>query len=319
MHYLVLGCGSIGQRHIGNLLDLGVSRLAAYDTAARQREAVAARFRIPVHDSLSPELLAAMDAVLICTPTYLHLEHGLLAARAGCHFFMEKPVFHKETGTDELIGLVEEKALKTLVGCNFRFHPGLRLVKSLLAEERIGPIVSARARYGQYLPDCRPFLDYRKNYSAHRRQGGGVLLDRIHELDYLYWLLGDISQIMAMTGKLSRLEMDAEDTADILLRFECGTIGSIHLDYVRRQYDCGLELVGEEGIIQWTYQDHRVCWFEAGDGGVWQSKQWAGYDGNNMYLEEMRHFLDILAGRSASEQDIGQACRLLKIWLRAGK
>src|SRR6185295_11630253 len=97
-------------------------------------------------------------------------------------------------------------------------------------------------------------------YSARRELGGGVLLDRIHELDYLCWLLGDATAVTALIGHLSHLEIDTEDTVEILLRFASGAFGSVHVDYVRRAYDCALEIVGDEGTIQWRYQDHEVRW-----------------------------------------------------------
>ena len=130
--------------------------------------------------------------VVITTPTASHLSLALEAAEHGCHLFIEKPLAHAWQGVDRLVDLVEHGRLVTLVGCNLRFHPGLRAVKNLLAEKAVGRVIAVRAEVGQYLPDWHPEEDYRKNYSARRALGGGIVLDAIHEIDYVRWLLGEV-------------------------------------------------------------------------------------------------------------------------------
>ena len=117
-------------------------------------------------------------------------------------------------------------------------------------------------------------------------------------------------------GHLSHLEIDTEDMAEVLLQFANHIVASVHLDYVRREYECSLEIVGEEGIIQWQYQEQRVRWYKAAD-GIWRQMRWLNYDGNEMYLAEMRHFLKALAGKEASAQNILSAKRVLEIALAA--
>jgi predicted dehydrogenase len=173
-------------------------------------------------------------------------------------------------------------------------------------------MVSARAQFGQYLPDWHPWEDYRKGYSAQRGLGGGVVLDRIHELDYLTWLMGDATAVTALVGHLSHLEIDTEDTAEILLQFANGAFGSVHLDYVRRSYDCALEVIGDQGTIQWCYQDHEVRWQTAGKAS-WETHRWPDYDGNAMYVEEMRHFLRALAGKEAPVLNLVAATRVIRL------
>ena len=314
--FLVVGCGSIGKRHIANLRQLGIEDIVATDTREDRRREVEERFGVRTFSDLAGALDKDVQVALICTPTRLHIEHALMAARAGCHLFIEKPIADTLEGVDELLDEVQRRALVTLVGCNFRFHPGLRHVKALLDEGAIGKVVSARAQFGQYLPDWHPWEDYRHGYSAQRALGGGVVLDRIHEIDYVRWLLGEVTDVYAMTGHLSDLEIDTEDTLEMVLRFASGAFGSIHLDYVRRTYDCSLDIVGDTGTIQWSYQDHTVRWYLA-DEGKWHSLQWPGYDGNEMYLAETRHFLSALRGEETSDLDVADGSRVLAIALAA--
>ena len=310
--FLVIGCGSIGKRHLLNLKQLGVMDIIAFDPRADRRQEVEQRFQVPTYATLDSAFGEHPSVALICSPTHLHIEHALLAAQAGCHLFIEKPIAATNDGIDRLIREVDRQSLYTLVGCNFRFHPGLRKIKALLDSCSIGPIISARAQFGQYLPDWHPWEDYRQNYSAQRSMGGGVVLDRIHEIDYLRWLLGEVSEVFAFLGKLSHLEIDTEDIAEILLRFQTGAIGSIHLDYIRRRYDCSLEIIGENGIVKWLYQDQTLLWYSTAE-SIWQTLRWPEYEANEMYLAEMKHFLHVLAGEEVPELEVTGAAIDLKI------
>lgn len=314
----MVGCGSIGRRHLGNLQTLGVREIIAFDVAEDRRHEVVEKFHVPAFADYDEALDQGVRAALICSPTRLHLEQSLQAARKGCHLFIEKPVASSLEGMEQLSAEVHANHIKTLVGCNFRFHPGLQKVKSLLDAGTVGNIVSARAQFGQYLPDWHPWEDYRQGYSARLELGGGVLLDRIHELDYIRWLLGEVKSVAALLGKLSSLEINTEDTVDLLLQFTGGYFGTVHVDYVRRTYDCSFEVIGDRGTIQWSFQDHRVRWYTAAE-ACWQSLEWPKYPVNEMYLDQFRHFFRLLESEEPSAADVNEGARVLEIALAARK
>lgn len=313
-HILVIGSGSIGRRHAKNLADLGAN-ISLFDVNKTLLANVCTENNYtPVEDL---DLALAKEpycAILICSPTSLHLEHALRAADAGCHLFIEKPISDTTEGLSQLLDVIERKNLVTLVGCNFRFHPGLMKIHVLLREGAIGRIISSRAQFGQYLPDWHPWEDYRQTYSAQKKMGGGVILDRIHEIDYMRWLFGDISELTAMAGHISHLEIDTEDVAEIVLKFTNGSIGSIHLDYIRRTYDASLEIVGETGTIRWNYQNHFIEWYVAAD-NRWQSIKWENRDSNQMYVDEMKHFLKVINNQVESICPAREAIKVLEIAL----
>jgi predicted dehydrogenase len=313
--FIVVGCGSIGRRHIGNLLSLRAGSVVAVDDREDRRREVSERFGIRVHSRFDQAVPSGPSAAVICTPTRSHVPHAMAAVRRGCHLFIEKPVSHSSAGLAALIRAAERKKLRSLVGCNFRFHPGLRFIRALLEKRELGRVVSVSARFGQYLPDWRPLEDYRKSYSASRRLGGGVILDRIHELDYLRWLFGPVQSVYASAGRFSGLKIDTEDVAEMVLSFRSGLIGTVHLDYVRREYDCSLEIIGTEGIARWTFQTHTVDLYAART-RQWRQKKWKG-GVNNMYVDEMKHFMSVVAGREPSEQDLSAAATVLRVALAA--
>jgi predicted dehydrogenase len=315
--FLLVGCGSIGKRHIRNLGVLGVSDIVAFDSRKDRRDEVTSTLGVETVGSLETAWKYDPEVVLVTVPTSLHVPIALEAASRRCHLFIEKPLSNSCEGVELLLRTVRQKELVTLVGCNLRFHPGLKTVKSLLADGSIGTVVAARVEVGQYLPDWHPWEDYRQSYSARRELGGGVILDAIHEIDYIRWLLGEVAGTTCLAGKLSRLDIETEDTAGILLRFANGTVGEVHLDYVQRAYSRTCQIIGDDGTLHWDYTAGTVRWFSA------ETKQWKvypnpdGWETNHMYLDEMNHFLRCLAGEDEPTLDIFDAARVLQIALAA--
>ena len=315
--FLVLGCGSIGTRHVGNLLACRAGEVLALDVRADRRKEIHSQFGIETLENLEQAWQRSPDVVLITAPTSLHVPLALQAAERGCHLFIEKPLANHREGVDQLLEAVRKQNRLTLVGCNLRFHPGLVQVKRLLEQRAVGRVVAARVEVGQYLPDWHPQEDYRQGYSARRALGGGVILDAIHEIDYIRWMLGEVVSVACFSGKLSRLEIDTEDTAAILLRFVDGAIGEVHLDYVQRAYSRSCHIIGDEGTIRWDYSAGRVSYYSAA-AQQWQSfTNPEGWQPNQMYVDEMRHFLRCLAGEEKSTLDVFEAARVLHVALAA--
>ncbi len=171
-----------------------------------------------------------------------------------------------------------------------------------------------RAEFGQYLPQWRAAQDYRAGYNAHNEMGGGIILDGSHELDYVRWLGGEVDTVYCAAGHLSRLEMNAEDGAEITLRMVDGVIAEIHLDCIQRGYSRNCKALGEEGVLVWDFKEGVRCL--NGDGGTWQHFPIAP-DPNEMYLEEMRHFLKVVKGECLPAVDGATGKRILEIALAA--
>ena len=203
-----------------------------------------------------------------------------------------------------------------LVGFDLRFDPGLGKVKSLLEEGRIGRVVAIQAQVGQYLPDWRPWEDYRTGISANAEKGGGVILDLIHELDYVSWLIGPAPHVVCFADRVSSLEIETEDTAAILLRFENGAIGTVHLDYIQRAPSRTCRVIGEKGTIFWDYFAHRVRWYEI-EKDVWKEFEYDDFQRNDRFLAEMRHLLACAQGLEQPKVDVIQGSQVLKLALAA--
>ncbi len=311
MRVAVIGCGSIGRRHIRNLLSLGVEGITCCDMDRERLDRTTGEYGIAGFPVLAEVLAAKPDAVVIGTSTSSHLPLAREAARAGCHLFIEKPLSDRLEGIDGLADEVDEKRLVTMIGSNFKFHPSFTRMKGILDSRILGRVLSARCQFGQYLPDWHPWEDYRKTYSARRELGGGILLDS-HEFDYMSWFLGDVEEVFCMAGKLSNLEIDTEDTAEVLLKFHSGAVGEIHLDYTQRHYQRNYEFFGEEGTLKWDFNERTVRLYKARE-GMWEVfEEPRNYDFNEMYRNEMKHFLDCAESGEQTLTDLHAGLRTLK-------
>jgi predicted dehydrogenase len=335
---LVLGCGSIGRRHIVNLLLCGAQELYLYDTDGAlpidwiktQIEPRDIPCKIGVLDNSKGDMWQALcdhkvrpAAVIICTPTATHNEHMKWCADEEIPFFVEKPISDNLDYKTILTHETWYYDIPNFVACNFRFTPGLQRVKQLIDDGAIGKVVSARAQFGQYLPDMRPNVDHKKIYAANKSMGGGCLLDGIHEFDYLSWLLGPIAEAKAFTARLTDATVDTEDVAEVILRFERGALASVHEDYVRRRYWRHLDVLGDKGDVSWCFADdgwqhvevHRTG--RTMDHWNFDPEEFDGDLRNGMYLAEMQHFLRVCAGEEKSMNTVADAYRLLETILNA--
>lgn len=226
MKFLIAGLGSIGRRHLQNLVALGQDDILLYRTnkSTMPDDPLAA---YPVETDLHEALAHKPDGVIISNPTSLHMDVAIPAAQAGCHILLEKPISHDMAQVDELASAAEKSGSRILVGFQFRYHPGLRAIDALLKSGDVGRPISARAHYGEYLPDWHPWEDYRQSFSARKDLGGGVILTLTHPLDYLRMLFGEVTSLSAYAGQFSDLEIDVEDTAEIAMQFENGVGKSV--------------------------------------------------------------------------------------------
>ena len=332
MKILFCGLGSIGQRHVRNLRKLLGDEVGILAYRTRKQSPVLNQdmtvqagadieqiYGIRSFANLDDALAERPDAVFITNPNLLHLQVALAAARAGCHLFIEKPLSHSLDGIDELIEIVQRKKLVAFVAYQFRFHPGLRLMKTFIEEGRLGRLSAAHIVNGEYLPDWHPYEDYRQSHAARREQGGGCLSIQTHELDYAPWLFGMPKRVFAVGGQLSRLEVDVEDSVSVLLH--CEHEGRplpvhIHLDYLQRPPQRVCEVIGDAGKVRYDYYANTVELHDVSEKTA-EVRRFDDFDRNQMFVDEMKHFLACLRGECQPLINLREATRSIKISLAA--
>jgi predicted dehydrogenase len=296
--FLIAGLGSIGRRHMRNLVALGERDLILYRTgkATLPDEELAGFPQVSdLHEALAKH---KPDAVIIANPTALHLDVAIPAARAGCAILLEKPVSHSSARLDDLTQAMEASDTKVLMGFQFRFNPALTRARHMLSTGEIGRVLSAHVQFGEYLPGWHPWEDYRQSYAARHDMGGGVVLTQCHALDYLPWLVGRVEAVWGFTARLGELELEVEDAAEIALRFEGGALAGLHLDFYQRPPVHRLEIAGTEGSLHANLLDGTLSVFRP-ERGLWESMDPPhGWERNSMFLEEMRHFVAVTRGEA---------------------
>lgn len=313
---LVVGAGSIGRRHLSNLRSLGYRDLAVVDPMPERREGalpgeLIARF--PDHEAALAKFRP--DAVLVCTPPVFHIGQARAAIAAGADCFVEKPLSHDLAGSAELEREAAAARRIVQIGYNLRFAPAVREIRSLLDQATIGRVFWARAEFGQYLPDWRPWRDYRNGYTARKELGGGIILDASHEIDLVTSMLGSPVEVRCLASKVGTLEVDVEDSASIVLRFDGGVQADVHVDFLQRAYTRSLKVAGDEGTIAWEYGSGQVRTYRT------STRRWDvtvhATDPNEMYRAEIRSFMSCVRTRAKSAVDLETGIRVLRIALAA--
>lgn len=321
MKFLIAGFGSIGRRHLRNLLALGERDILLYrsNRSTLPDDEIA---DFPVETDIKAALAHRPDAVIVSNPTALHLDVAIPAAEAGCAILLEKPVAHSLERVEALNAAVQRGGGRLLVGFQFRFHPTLRRAAQSIAEGAIGKPQAVRAHWGEYLPDWHPWEDFRQGYAARPDLGGGVILTLCHPIDYLRMLMGDVAALNAFTIQGGGLELPVEETAEIGLRFKSGAIGSIHLNYLQQPPTHWFEVVGSHGTLRWNNADGMLSVFQSSQAnGVktgWQTElPPEGFERNWLFMEEMSHFLAVARGEAQPVCTLDDGIRALEIALLA--
>jgi predicted dehydrogenase len=323
---LIAGLGSIGQRHARNLrarcgdeVELiayrrrGLPHVISERMTIDEGMSVERAYGIQSFDRLDHALEQRPDAVFICNPSSLHLSTALQAALAGCHLFIEKPLSHDEEGIDALIDAVDRSGRAATVGYQLRFHPALMRARQLLREQAIGSLLSVRAEFQEYLPNAHPYEDYRQSYAARAALGGGVILCYIHEVDYLYWLLGMPRRVRTSGGRLGDLDIDVEDTAVTTLEFLVdGRAVPVELrqSFLATQPSRRCVVTGTAGTIEVDLNEPSLV---ISTPSSTTRTTFDGFRRNQLFEHELENFLSAMAGDTAPAVPLRTAAQSLRI------
>lgn len=290
MKILVIGGGSIGRRHLRNLLQMGYENLFCLrrkpDAVFEKEHSCQVICSQEEISTLKPEV------IFVCSPSSLH-EEGLRSAHsAGAHIFMEKPLTHDASSLQRIRSeIMPELKGIFFIGFMLRFHPLVKKLQELLEKEAIGKLFSARFEFGSYLPSWHPWEDHRDGYAARKNLGGGVINTITHELDLMLHLLGEPESVYASTANTGCLEIETEELCEAIFRYPWGLAG-IHLDFLQKDYDRRIRLLGAEGKIEWNWHENRLLLKKHGQDE--QEIPLGLFDVNQLYLDELKYFFSLI-------------------------
>lgn len=264
--FLIAGLGSIGRRHLSIVRNIVPDAKIIGLELAEYDRSILGDDDISIHHEIESVLAENIDAAIIANPAPFHVETAQALAERGVDLFIEKPLSDVTDGISNLIDTCRAGDLVLQVGYCLRFEPTLACLKDAVAKGGIGRVISLFCEVGQYLPDWRKGTDYRKDVSARKDMGGGVLLELSHEIDYARWICGEIASISANINRLGDLEIDVEDHADLLVGFENGAFGQIHINMIQRCESRSCKVIGAEGTVEWDGVTNATRLFHAGRG-----------------------------------------------------
>ncbi|MFA6551012.1 MAG: Gfo/Idh/MocA family oxidoreductase [Patescibacteria group bacterium] len=310
---IIIGFGSIGKRHYGNLLELGYNNLTIFDPADAAFKGFIRVDRIKI---LTEKELKNFTIAFICGPNDSHLKHALMCAKAGCKIFIEKPLTHNLKDIEKLMRILKKNKIINMVACNMRFHPCLEFIKNYISKNKLGKIYGIKHEFGYYLPYWRPGKDYRKNYAAKKSTGGGIILDDIHEFDLLFWLnnFKKVKSVKFIYGKTSDLEIETEDFCLASFLFANKVIGSVQCDYLQKNYTRNCKVLGENGNLEWDFKEN-IVWLKNKQGAkkLFVSKKFCF---NKTYIKEIKYFFSCLMNSQKTFNDVNAAAQILKYCIK---
>lgn len=332
MKFLFAGLGGIGQRHLRNLHSIygGSAEYLAFQTRNRDYEItdtleadynanVLNKYGVGVFDTLDSALSQGPDVVFVTNPTSLHIATALAAARNGAHVFIEKPISHNLHGVTELAEEVAERGSVAYVGYQLRFHPGFARISEILSNGLLGNVLAARIAVGSFMPNWHPYEDFRELYASRSDLGGGVLLTESHETDLTIALFGMPNRAFASGGSLSGFDLGVEDTVSLILEYEMNERilpVHLHLSFCQQPPVRRWEIYGEEGTLVWDYFSNTVE-VHSPHSQKNELSRWDKFDRNQMFLDELKHFLSCIGGAARPVVSVEEAAKSLKVVVAA--
>ena len=304
MKVLIIGLGSIALKHIKALQELYPS--VVIDALRRKGEPYKEiKGVIEVFD-ISEIKVDTLSFILISNPTAVHYETIKEVMVYKKPLFIEKPLFETLSNeANDLVMEIERQGIPTYVACNLRFLESIAKIRELLVGKRVNEV---NVYCGSYLPDWRPNIDFRKVYSANKEMGGGVHIDLIHELDYVYWLFGAPIHTQSFFSNKSSLDITAYDYANYLWEYDDFSV-SVVLNYYRRDSKRTLEILTDEGTYLVDLLKNNISY---NDEIVFQSSQLS----LETYTAQMQFFVEEILNKQTKFNTFVEGYKVLKLCLQ---
>ncbi|MCW8310902.1 Gfo/Idh/MocA family oxidoreductase [Sphingobacterium sp. InxBP1] len=305
MKVLIVGLGSIAKKHI-EAMRRQIENIEYYALRRGNTDTASVYQGVTNLFSLEDFDLDVLDFVIISNPTHQHYDTIKTCIAFKKPLFIEKPLFSELTkDTEELVKKVLTSGVITYVACNLRFLDAIKQLKGYLEGKRINEV---NVYCGSNLPEWRPNVDFRKVYSANKEMGGGVHIDLIHELDYVYWFFGKPTAHRSLFRNVSSLDISAVDYANYIWEYPMFT-ASIVLNYYRKDPKRTMEVVTSDGTYLADLLNN-VIYFNGEI--IFQSSQTI----LDTYDNQIRYFIDSIIGANVSFNTIDDANTILKLCIQ---
>ena len=310
---LIIGAGSIGQRHIKNLKQIGIKKIIALRSNKGHYQKLPEELDLIEVDNWEDAYSYKADIAIISNPSSMHLDAATKAAKQVKGIFIEKPLSGATSGCPELINRMNYERVVSFVGYNMMFHPIVKNIIKFSNENDVGNIVNIQCQVGQWLPDWHPYEDYTKAYYARKDLGGGVALTMIHEIHLALALAGNCSHVYGEVTPYGKLDLEVDVCSDLMIKHKGGAVSQIHLDYLQQPAHRSGVITFENGWLSYDFNKKELTgqMGESDPITIWNE---SGYDFNQMYIEQMERFIRYVEeGRMKHKFDAQSAIESLKV------
>ncbi|MBI5772202.1 MAG: Gfo/Idh/MocA family oxidoreductase [Verrucomicrobia bacterium] len=312
---LIIGCGSIGERHLRCFQKTGRADVSACDANAALLQRVAAQYGAPGFTDLNAALAARQySGIVICTPAQTHLDLALAALRHGAGVFIEKPLSTGLAKVDDL----RDTALKSgrFVAVAYVYHAmaWIQEAREFLRSGEIGRPLHVSVATGQHFPTFRPA--YREIYYTRHETGGGAIQDALtHIANTVEWLVGPTTRLYCDAAHQALEGVTVEDTVSVAARH-----GGVLVNYALNQFQAPNETVMnihcEGGSVRIESHDRRWSVFRRG-APAWEQHQTPPLERDDLFIAQANDFLDGLHGKPTLLATLDEAVQTLKFNLAA--
>ncbi|HUY93053.1 MAG TPA: Gfo/Idh/MocA family oxidoreductase [Pirellulales bacterium] len=308
---LVVGVGSIGERHTRCFLSTGQAEVSICEPNAALRQTVAERYGIErAFGDLDAALADKPGAVVVCTPAQLHIPIATAAAKAGAHLLIEKPLSTSLDGIEELKKELAARGLVAAAAYVSRAHPALAAMREAIVGGRFGEPLEIVATSGQHFPLYRPA--YREIYYKDRATGGGAVQDALtHVINAAEWLVGPVDRLAADIDHQALAGVTVEDTVHVLTRHG-RVMGAFSLNQHQAPNESTITVVCAKGTARFEYHQSRWRWMTE-PGGEWRDEPVGPLERDTLFVRQAEAFLACLSGAAAPACTIDEAVQTLRV------
>ena len=307
---LLIGCGSIGRRHISALQAIGITDISALRTYQGTLGEIPKCLEVHEYFDWGDLVGKKFDVAVVSNPTSMHVDTLLKAIpHVTRGIFVEKPLSNSSQSAARLNEKLRDAKLVGFVGCNLLFHPIIRKVTSILESGDLGGVLAFQANVGQWLPDWHPYEDFRSSYFARSDLGGGALLTLCHEVYLSREFCGDSSAVVGISIPDQWFGLDVDVNTSVMVRHSNDSVSQLHMDFVQNPLHREGNLFCENGFVKYDFgskmvsmanRTNKVTQFDLSD----------ECDRDDMYADQMAEFINLCEqGRLSHKFDFDAALK----------
>jgi predicted dehydrogenase len=312
---LIIGVGSIGERHLRCFRATGRAELSLVEIDDRLRHTVAERYGIcRAHADLDSALADGPEAAVIATPAPLHVPLATRLVEAGIHVLIEKPLSTTLEGIDLLRRIVQDRQVIAGVAYVYRLHPALAAMRQALVDGLFGRPVQLVAVCGQHFPTYRPA--YRTIYYTNRASGGGAIQDALtHLINAGEWLIGPVERLVADAAHQVLDGVEVEDTVDVLTR-QGRALGCYCLNQHQAPNEITITVICDGGTARCELHRDRWRWMTR-PGDAWHDEPVDPLERDTLFILQANAFFDAVEGKTELRCSLGDGIQTLRVNLAA--